>query len=61
MEKKKYIVPETTCFPLGGIRLLDSISVDPSMQGYQQDAEADTWTWEEEYNWPHLTYNWEEE
>ena len=34
MEKKKFIEPETTCFPLGGIRLLDSISVDPSMQGY---------------------------
>lgn len=60
MEKKKYIQPETTCSPLGGIQLLDTLSVDPTMQGNQEDAEIGAWNWEDELAWPHTSLLWDE-
>ena len=60
MGKKKYIKPETMCNPLEGIQLLDTISVDPTIQGNQEEAEIGAWNWEDEFTWPHTSLLWDE-
>ena len=46
--------------PLGGILLLDTISVDPTIQGNQEEAEIGAWNWEDEFTWPHTPLLWDE-
>ena len=60
MGKKKYIKPEIMYSPLEGILLLDTISVDPTIQGNQEDAEIGAWNWEDEFTWPHTPLVWDE-